>query len=107
MAQNLKPKRSPPLAIVERVVRNLPITKPEFLFLETDLGPLYIALGRDGFGKYHGVWAFTRGPGVMQTIEFAPNQSKTLVVKELVSVGYDMLNEMHVRGMLDSGYFKQ
>src|SRR3990167_2776180 len=27
--QTLKPKRSPPLEIVERVVRNLPITKPE------------------------------------------------------------------------------
>jgi hypothetical protein len=104
-AKQLKPRKSEPLAIVERVVRNLPITKPEFLFVETDCGPLYIALGKDGFGAYHGVWAFTRGPGIARTISFAKNQLRTLVIKELLTDGYQMLNEMHGRGMLDEGYF--
>ena len=104
--QTLKPKRSPPLEIVERVVRNLPITKPEFLFVETDLGPLYIALGKDGFGRYHGVWAFTRGIGCAQPVEYAPNQMRSLVIKDLTATGYAMLSEMHRHGMLAENYFR-
>lgn len=102
-----KPKKSEPLDIVQRVVRNLPITKPEYLFIETDCGPLYIAIGQDGHGAYHGVWAFTRGPGMARPIQFAPNQLRSLVIKELLTDGYQMLSEMHHRGMLEPGYFRQ
>lgn len=107
MADQLKPRKSEPLEIVERVVRNLPITKPEFLFVETDCGPLYLALGLDGTGAYHGVWAFTRGPGMARPIHFAKNQLRSLVIKELTTDGYQMLSEMHHRGMLEPGYFRQ
>lgn len=106
MAQNLKPKRSPPLEIVERVVRNLPITNPEFLFCQTDRGPIYIALGLDGHGQYHGVWAFTRGIGVAQPVSYAKNQLRSLVIKDLILTGFTMLTEMDSRGMLDEGYFR-
>lgn len=107
MAQNLKPKRSPPLEIVERVVRNLPITKPEFLSFDTDIGPVYVALGKDGFGRFHGVWAFTRGIGMAQPLEFAPNQMRSLVIKELFNSGYAMMSELHQRGMLADHYFRR
>lgn len=100
-------KKSEPLEIVERVVRNLPITKPEFLFVETACGPLYIAIGLDGNNQYHGVWAFTRGIGMARPIHFAKNQLRSLVIKELIQDGYMMLSEMHGRGMLAENYFKQ
>ena len=101
---NSAPK-SKPLEIVERIVRNLPIKNPEFWFIDTKSGRLYFGLGKDPAGCYHGVWAFLRGPGVARDIHFAPNQLRSLVVKELLEDGCAMLVDMDSRGMLRDGYF--
>ena len=97
---------SKPLEIVERIVRNLPILgEPEFLYTDLPYGRLYYALGLDGRGCYHGVWAFTEGPGMCQPIEFAPNQSRTLVIKELIEQGGGLMSDLHIRGMLTREYW--
>jgi hypothetical protein len=104
VTDGIKHRRSKPLAIVERILRNLPIRNPEQWYVDTKSGRLYFGLGKDDTGRYHGIWAFTHGPGVARTIEFAPNQFKALVVKELLEDGCAMLVDMDARGMLREGY---
>lgn len=104
MAQPLNKRRSAPLEIVERVIRNF-VQSPEFHFIDTKSGRLYFALGVDPLNQYHGVWAFTRGPGVARDLHFAPNQPKALVIKELVEDGCAMLVEMEAKGLLLDGAF--
>ncbi len=100
------PKRSKPLEIVERVLRAMPIKHPEMWYVDTKSGRLYFGLGLDKHGCYHGLWAFTRGPGICQDLHFAPNQPKSLVIKELLEQGAAMLVDMDARGMLREGYFR-
>lgn len=97
--------KSDPLEIVERVARNLPVTDLELHRADTDHGPLFFAIGLDSNNAYHGVWAFTLGPGVCRPVEFTPNQSKGTVLNELKEDGYQMMTEMAAHGMLDEGYF--
>lgn len=100
-------KKSPPLAIVERIVRNLPIVGIEYLFTDTPHGRLYIALGKEALeNRYHGVWAFTVGPGLAQPMEFKKDQSRKAVIRALEDQGLWMLEEMAKRGMLQEGYFR-
>ena len=97
-------KRSQPLEIVERVLRNLPIKNPEQWYIDTKSGRLYFGLGLDDMGAYHGVWAFIHGPGMCQAISFAPNQLKSIVTKTLIEQGAAFLVDMDSRGMLKEGY---
>ena len=99
-------KRSKPLEIVERIIRNA-VKDPEFWFIDTKSGRLYFGLGTNANGDYVGVWAFTRGPGVCQMIEFAPKQMRALVIKELLENGASMLLEMEAKGLLMEGAFKR
>ena len=104
MATRIDKRRSKPLEIVERVIRNF-VPKPEFHFIDTKSGRLYFTLGLDGLNQYHGVWAFTRGPGIARDLHFAPNQPKALVIKELLEDGCAMLVEMEAKGLLVDGAF--
>lgn len=101
----MKRKQSPPLEIVERILRNLPIRNTEFWYVDTISGRLYFGLGMDFKGCYQGVWAFTRGPGIARPIEFAPNQSRGLVMKALLEDGASQLVAMDSRGLLQEGAF--
>lgn len=87
--------KSKPLEIVERVVRNMPIMGIEYLWEDTPHGRVYIAFGQEPLtGTYHGVWAFTVGPGTAQTIEFKKDQTRTSVVKALFALGREVLEQM-------------
>jgi len=99
--------KSDPLEIVERVARNLPITGVELHRADTDHGTLYFAIGLDKNNAYHGVWAFTEGPGVCRPVEFKPNQSRAGVLNELKEDGYQFLSALAEKGMLDDGFFRQ
>lgn len=84
----------------------MPILGVEYLYADSEYGRVYIGFGKEALqDKYHGVWAFLEGPGLAQTIEFAPNQSRTLVIKELFGCGMEMLGAMHERGLLAEGVF--
>lgn len=96
-------KKSTPLEIVERIIRNLPIFDTEYWFIDTKSGRLYFGMGRDANNCYHGVWAFLRGPGVARDLHFAKDQPHALVVKTLVEDGCGMLLEMEAKGLLMDG----
>lgn len=98
---------SDPLEIVERIARNLPVTDLELHRADTDHGTLYFAFGLDSTNAYHGIWAFTEGPGVARVIEFTPDQSKAGVLNELKEDGYQFLSALAEKGMLDEGFFRQ
>ena len=99
-------KKSKPLEIVERIVRNLPIEKPEFLVEETAYGKLYLALGEDHEGCYHGAWAFTEGPGICQVVTFAKNQPRRGVLNVLRQDGFGVMSDLQIRGMLTREYWE-
>lgn len=99
-------KHSTPIEIIERIIRNLPIRNVEYNFIDTKSGRLYFAIGLDARNAYQGVWAFTRGPGVARVIEYKPNQSQPLCIKQLVEDGCQMLVDMEARGLLGEGAFK-
>ena len=101
-----KSLKSDPLEIVERIARNLPVDTIEMHRADTEHGTLYFAFGLDKNNAYHGVWAFTVGPGIARVIEFKPDQSKLGVLNELKEDGYQMLSDLAVRGMLEEGYFR-
>lgn len=93
--------KSTPLEIVERVVRNMPIMGIEYLWEDIEFGRIYIAFGREPLqDKFHGVWAFTEGLATAQTVEFAKDQSRELVVKSLFKFGRECLNQYAARPTL-------
>ena len=98
-------KRSPPLEIVERVLRNLANRNIELWYVDTKSGRLYFGIGLDDLNCYHGVWAFLRGPGMCRPLSFAPNQLKSLVTKTLLEDGCAMLVDMEASGMLREGFY--
>ena len=99
-------KRADAIAIVERVVRNLPIVGIEYLKTKTDHGWLYIAFGKEALeDRYHGIYAFTEGPGIAQTMEFKKGTSREDVKKALEAQGIWLMEELNKRKLLTKGIF--
>lgn len=96
-------KRSKPLEILERVIRNLPIKRKVVLrYADTDLARVYFGYGQDGNGDFHGAWGFTRHPGFARTLEFRHGVSEAMVAISLISDAYDFLEQMKARDMFKS-----
>lgn len=99
-------RKSTALEKVERIVRNLPIVGIEYLKTKTEHGWLYIAFGREAVEDvYHGIYAFDRGPGIAQTMEFKKGTSRDDVMKALEAQGFWLLDEMNKRQLLTPGVF--
>lgn len=87
----------------ERFVRNLPITKIQFRRTETDLGPIYLAYGKDGEGVYHGVWVVEEPSFILRTLTFNPGVTVAQVRASLIANADWFLKECDKRGLVRSG----
>ena len=88
---------------LERIVRNLPLTKVQYRVAHSPYSEIRFAYGRDAEGTYHGIWAvdapvpMARGP-----IEFVKGVTLAQVRATLVGNAEWFLKECHRRGMLNS-----
>lgn len=90
---------------LERIARNLPIVSPlEMGHADTDLGVVYMAWGRDGAGRYHGVWGCR---GVARTVQFNDLATPETIKQLLMDDAYWFTKEQHKRGMLEKGFWKK
>lgn len=99
--------KSKPLEIVERVVRNMPILGIEYLYEDTEHGPVYIAFGKEAIeDRYHGVWALTGGPGLAQDVQFVEGTRRDQVVEALFTLGRETLASLASRQLLVEGAWR-
>ena len=93
------------LEIVERIVRNMPIVKPRFMEFDSDLGKIYIGMGTDAKGTYHGAWAVLRGPGFCRTLHFDPDQSEQACINTLKQDALGAMELLNDHDLLLPGAF--
>lgn len=99
--------RSKPLEIVERIVKNMPMTGIRYRFVDTPHGRLYMALGKvETENRYMGLWAFTVGPGVAQDVTFRKDQRMKDCWELLAQTGVGVLEEFAKRHLLEEGAFR-
>ncbi len=87
----------------ELVVRSLPITKPQYRRIESDLGEILFAYGKDGDGVYHGVWGVDQPIPTMRILMFRPGVTVAQVRRDLITNAEWWLEECNKRGLLRSG----
>lgn len=94
------------IAIVERIVRNLPIERKtiKWRFADTQYGRVRFAYGKSAEGRFYGVWSIDDDGGeplMARPVEFAdsPNNTPKSVAKELMTDAMTMLGTLHLRGV--------
>ncbi len=86
---------------LERILRNLPITKPKMERVEGEFGVIYFGYGEAADGTPHGCWGYM---GYGRPIEFVKGTSEELVKRALVDDAAGFVALCQEKGLLDGNH---
>lgn len=91
------------LTRLERCLRNLPVLSvDDMVVMDTHVGPLYMAWGRDKENVYHAIWGCRQ---VGRPIEFKPNVTLEEVKVALTTDAMGMIEMMYGVDLVHEGSF--
>ena len=97
------------LRILERIARNLPAEKLAYRMIEApEIGPVYIAWGKDGVGRYHGVGGIGEDDVIdmARTLEFKEGSSIKQIRAALIQDAVNTAMALKPRGLASRQYWK-